>query len=170
MKLGLLIRKMMEAELKEKFKDVNTFFILRYSKVSASDLNILRENLRKIDSRIFMTKNVLLKRLFLERVLTKNLIDLVSGNTAVVFVKEPLAVAKVLSDLMKNYTGIEFRGGIMGEKILDLDDFKILSSLPSLEFLKAKVLLQMKSPIISFTNTLRGVLNKLVFLLKAIKK
>lgn len=170
MRLGILIRQMMERELRKRFEDTDIFFILRYSKLSATDFNILRENLRETDSRIFVIKNVLLKRIFSDQELTKDLVNLISQNTAIVFVKDPLASAKVLSDFTKKHTGLEFKGGLLGERILDLNDFKTLSSLPSLEFLKAKILLQMKSPIISLLNALKGNLNKLILVLKAIGK
>ena len=169
MRLGTLVRQMMEEELRKNFKDTDTFFILRYFKVTASDFNILRENLRKTGSKLFVTKNILLKRLFLEKAL-KDFANSVSQNTAIVFVKDPLVVAKSLSGFMKNYPGIEFKAGVMKERFLDLNDFKFLSSLSSLEFLKAKILLQMKTPIISLTNILRANLNRFILLLKAIKK
>ena len=170
MKVGHLMRQMMEEELRRNFKDTDTFFILTYFKVTASALNILREDLRKTGSKLFVTKNILLKRIFLEKDLTKDFANSVLQNTAIVFVKDLLAVAKSLSGFMKNYPGIEFKAGVMKGRFLDLNDFKLLSSLPSLEFLKAKILLQMKTPIISLTNILKANLNRFILLLQAIKE
>jgi large subunit ribosomal protein L10 len=170
LRLGRLVCQMMEEELRKSFEDVDTFFILRYSKVKATDFNILRENLRKSNSRIFVTKNVLLKRIFSDQPLTKTLTDLVSQNTAVVFVKDPLAVAKVLSEFMKENPGLEFKGGLLGERVLDLNDLKSLSVLHSIDFLKAKVISQIQLPLASLINTLKGIVNRFLIVLKAIKK
>jgi len=169
-RLGILLRQIMERELKKNFKDTDTFFILRFLKVTASDLNILRENLKKIDSKFFVTRNVLLKRIFCSKDLTKDLVSYICGNTAVVFGKDVLVSSKILADFMKDHPDIEFRAGVLGKRILDLNDFKILSTLPSLESLKVKVLLQMKSPLVSLGNIMNGILNKFILVLKATKK
>lgn len=168
MRFGIRIRQLMEEELKKNFEDKDAFFILKYSKVCASDLNILRENLKKSGSQFLVVKNFLLKRIFSQRNLTKELMNFVSGNTAVIFGGDILASSRILDSFMKDHTDIEFKAGILGERILDLNDFKFLSRLFSLEFLKAKLLLQMKSPLISFANTLGGILNKFILVLKAV--
>lgn len=170
MRLGVFVRQLIERELRENLKNSEAFFIFGYSKIKASDFDMLRENLKRIDSKFFVTRNILLKRILSENNSTKELIDSILQNTAVIFIKDPLVTAKLLSEFIKDHKGIEFKGGLLGERILDLGDFKDLSNLSSLEFLKAKLLFQMKSPLSSFTSTLKRVLSRFVLVLKAIRK
>ena len=81
-----------------------------------------------------------------------------------------MAPAKVLTEFAKSNDKLGIKMGVMGGKILDLDDIKALSALPSREVLLAQVLSTMNAVPTSFVRVLSGVVSNFMNVLQAIKE
>ena len=95
---------------------------------------------------------------------------LLTGSTALLFgYKDQVMPTKVLAAFMKENEKLSIKGGILDGKLIDTKTVTMLSKLPSKEVLLAKVFGGMKAPITNLVFDLKGIINKFVYALSAIK-
>ncbi|MCM8771150.1 MAG: 50S ribosomal protein L10 [Candidatus Omnitrophica bacterium] len=170
MKIGQLYRQAANRFIRENLKDVTGLFIVGYSGITASDLNILRESLRKAGSRMLVVKNSIMKRAFSESD-KEGITRFIEGPSSIIFVKDdPVVSAKVLYDFSKDHENLKLKGGLLKDRILDSQNIEMLAKLPSRNVLIAKTVGAIKSPLSSLVFVLEGNLRKLLCVLNEIKK
>ncbi len=158
--------------IKQTFSENQYVFMVDYKGLTVSKISELRNQLRQSDSEMKVLKNTLvlivLKELYPD--IYDQVKDILKGPTAIIFSKkEPVAPAKVLVDFVKKNENTALKGGILESKIINGNEVKSLSALPSKEVLIAKLLMLFNSPITGFVGVLQGNFRNIVYVLDAIK-
>lgn len=168
-KIGRLIRKASENEIRKNLKDVDSVLVVSYSGLSGSDMNTLRQSLRTKESRLFVIKNSITKRVLSDSGL-EDFSKILQGPCGLIFVKDDLiAASKVLYNFAKEHETFKIEGGILKNRILNKADISTLANLLSKEALYAKIVLGIKLPIYGLVGALSNTLKKLVIVLDVIK-
>lgn len=169
-KIGLLIKEVSEARIKNTLKESNALFIVKYSGVSGLGLSTLRQNLKGANASLFVVKNSVARRALKESG-HSGLIPSVEGPCGLVFAKdEPVEVSKVLFNFTKENENLKLEIGFLQDKIIDKKDIELLAKLPSKQVLRAQVVMALNSPISGLVMTLNQLLVKFVYCLDQIKQ
>jgi large subunit ribosomal protein L10 len=157
-------------EFNEKFRTSPSLFVVEYKGLSVKDIERLRRRLKKAKADFRVTKNTLLKIASHETDVEK-IKDLFDGPTAVAICKEdPVSVAKVFAESVKELPILKLKGGIVEGKIIGIDDVSKLSRLPSREVLLARLLGLLSTPISNFMGTLMELQRRLLYALAAVEE
>ena len=156
-------------DIKEKFDKSKVVILTDYKGLTMSQLSKLRGKLRTIDAEYKVFKNTLISRAIKDK--SYDGIDpLLTGSTAILFgYKDQVAPTKVLSEFIKENEKPGIKGGLLDGKVIDTKTITMLAKLPSREVLLGRVVGTMKAPITNFVLDCKGILNKFVYALSAIR-
>jgi large subunit ribosomal protein L10 len=141
-------------EIAAQIGEAEAIFAVDYRGISVSQAAQLRGALREADASFRIVKNRLTKRAA-EQVGEERLDELLSGPTALTFVRGDTAqAAKAISTFNKEHEVLTFRGGFMGELVLDEEKFKWIARLPSRQVLDGQLAGVVASPL---TGLVRGL-------------
>jgi large subunit ribosomal protein L10 len=91
-----------------------------------------------------------------------------TGQTAIIVGgRNPSEVAKIIAKYFKDKEKLALKGGVLGQSRLSADDVVALSTLPSIEALRAQLLGLLSSPATSLVRVLQGVPQSLLNVLQA---
>jgi large subunit ribosomal protein L10 len=145
-------------EIAAQIEGAEAIFAVDYRGISVPQAAELRTKLRETDSSFRVVKNRLTKRAA-EQVGEERLADLLVGPTALTFVRgDTAAAAKAIATFNKEHDILTYKGGLMGETVLDDAAFKSIARLPSREVLVGQFAGLVASPL---TGVVRG-LNALI--------
>jgi large subunit ribosomal protein L10 len=145
-------------EVAAQIEGAEAIFAIDYRGISVPQAAELRSKLRETDSSFRVVKNRLTKRAA-EQVGEERLADLLVGPTALTFVRgDTAAAAKAITTFNKEHDVLTYKGGLMGETVLDEAAFKSIARLPSREVLVGQFAGLVASPL---TGVVRG-LNALI--------
>jgi large subunit ribosomal protein L10 len=145
-------------EIAAQIEGAEAIFAVDYRGISVPQAAELRTKLRETDSSFRVVKNRLTKRAA-EQVGEERLADLLVGPTALTFVRgDTAAAAKAITTFNKTHDVLTYKGGLMGETVLDDEAFKSIARLPSREVLVGQFAGLVASPL---TGVVRG-LNALI--------
>jgi large subunit ribosomal protein L10 len=145
-------------EIAAQIEGAEAIFAVDYRGISVPQAAELRTKLRETDSSFRVVKNRLTK-LAATQVGEDRLADLLVGPTALTFVRgDTAAAAKAITTFNKQHDVLTFKGGLMGEVVLDDAGFKSIARLPSREVLVGQFAGIVASPL---TGIVRG-LNALI--------
>jgi large subunit ribosomal protein L10 len=151
----------------EEFSRSQAVFLTDYRGLPVAELNRLRNKMREAGSGYHVVKNRLVKLALREAGLPVPE-ELLQGPTAIGFCYEDAVTpAKVLTEYTKESKVLTIKGGILGERVIDVQAISSLADLPSRDVLLAQVLSGVQSPIAGLVNVLSGTLRGLVTVLKA---
>ena len=156
-------------ELKDRFANSKSAILVDYRGLTAQEANELRKQFREAGVVYKVYKNTLIEIAARELGL-EDLIPYLEGPTAIAFgVEEPVAPAKILSDNINKLKKMEFKGGVVDGKIIDVEGVQALAKLPSREELIAKMLGSMNAPIANLVGVLSGPMRAFVYALEGIR-
>jgi large subunit ribosomal protein L10 len=145
-------------EIAAQIEGAEAIFAVDYRGISVPQAAELRSKLRETDSSFRVVKNRLTKRAA-EQAGEERLADLLVGPTALTFVRgDTAAAAKAITTFNKEHDVLTYKGGLMGETVLDDAAFKSIARLPSREVLVGQFAGLVASPL---TGIVRG-LNALI--------
>jgi large subunit ribosomal protein L10 len=145
-------------EIAAQIEGAEAIFAVDYRGISVPQAAELRTKLRETDSSFRVVKNRLTK-LAATQVGEDRLADLLVGPTALTFVRgDTAAAAKAITTFNKTHDVLTFKGGLMGEVVLDEAGFTAIAKLPSREVLIGQFAGIVASPL---TGIVRG-LNALI--------
>jgi large subunit ribosomal protein L10 len=145
-------------EIAAQIEGAEAIFAVDYRGISVPQAAELRGKLRETDSSFRVVKNRLTKRAA-EQVGEDRLADLLIGPTALTFVRgDTAAAAKAITTFNKEHDVLTYKGGLMGETVLDDAAFNSIARLPSREVLVGQFAGLVASPL---TGVVRG-LNALI--------
>jgi large subunit ribosomal protein L10 len=145
-------------EIAAQIEGAEAIFAVDYRGISVPQAAELRSKLRETDSSFRVVKNRLTKRAA-EQVGEERLADLLVGPTALTFVRgDTAAAAKAITTFNKAHDVLTYKGGLMGETVLDDEAFNSIARLPSREVLVGQFAGLVASPL---TGVVRG-LNALI--------
>lgn len=136
-------------------------FAVDYRGISVAQAADLRAKLREADASFRIVKNSLTERAA-DQVGAESLKALLSGPTALTFVRGDAALAaKALADQARATQLLPFKGGLMDGDVLDADQIRAISRLPSREVLYGQLVGIVASPISGLVRTLNALVGGL---------
>ena len=133
--MNLEEKKQIVHDLNERFSKAAVVIVTDYKGLDVAAMNDLRRKLRKEEVEYQVVKNSLMIRAAQET--DVDLIkEIFKGPSAVAMsYSDPVAPAKVLTDFAKDHEVFEIKVGVMDGKVIELNEIKALSALPSREAL-----------------------------------
>jgi large subunit ribosomal protein L10 len=129
------------AELAERLKSTDTLIVADYRGLTVTEIGELRGKLIEAGARFSVVKNTL-TRIAAEQAGSKDVLELIDGPTAIAFIEpdgDPVATAKVLSDVAKASRVLVIRGGLLDGRPITEADVASLSKLPPDDVLRAQL-------------------------------
>lgn len=137
------------AELKDKFERATSVFVADYRGLGVAQMETLRGDIRKAeasDGEFRVAKNSVLK-LASNGGPAEGLQEHFSGTTSIaISFGDPVALAKTLVDYAKDNEDFEIRSAVVDGEVLDNAGIKHLSTLPSLDELRGKLVGLLQAP------------------------
>ena len=145
-------------------------FLLGFKGITVPQVTELRNRVRATGGEYLVVKNNLALRAIDSTALAELEPHFV-GPTAVVYsAKDPVALAKALTDFAKEVPAIEFKAGMVERRPVAAGQIKEIAQLPSRDELIAKLLYLLQSPIVRFARVLAAVPRGLVVVLDEVRK
>lgn len=156
-------------ELGEKIAENKTFLVTNYNGLTSKDSNELRLSLydQKMDFKAVKKKlvDLALRRSGLEGLKLSQ----EEGQMALAWGEDGIGLVKAISGFAKKLGKDDMIvGGFLEGKFLAKEDIIILSQLPSLDVMRARLIGALKGNIFALVNVLSGNQRKLVLTLKAV--
>ena len=149
-------------------KSAEAMFAIDYRGISVSQAAELRGKLREADASFKIVKNRLTK-LAADKAGTQGLDEVLQGPTALTFVKGDTAqAAKAITTFNKEHDVLTYKGGLMGEELLDEQQFMAIAKLPSRDELNAQLAGIVASPIVTLTRGLGSMISGLAIQLQQV--
>jgi len=132
-------------------------FLVGYQGITVPQVTELRNRVRNSGGEYVVVKNTVALRAIDSKALAQ-LKDHFTGPTAVVFSsKDPVALAKALTDSVKDMPALQFKAGMVEGRAIGAEQIKDIASLPSREELLAKLLFLLQAPIVRFVRVLAAL-------------
>jgi large subunit ribosomal protein L10 len=158
------------AEIATQIDESNAIFAVDYRGISVSQAAELRSNLREADALFKVVKNSLTERAA-DQVGAEALKDYLTGPTALTFVRGDIAVAaKALADYGRAIQLLPVKGGLMEGAVLDVEQIRTLSRLPSREALYGQLVGVVASPVSGLVRTLNALISGLAVALGGVRE
>lgn len=161
-------KKQIADDLKQRFDKSTIVILTDYKGLDVEGMNKLRRQLTEAKAEYQVAKNSLLVRAS-----ENNDVSLIKDNfkgpsAVVVSYDDPVTPAKILTQFEKENDKLEVKVGVMSGRILNQEDIKALSALPSREVLLGQVLSAMNGVPTGFVRALSDVPRRLLNVLQAI--
>lgn len=155
-------------EAKNLISNSKGFYVIDYKGWNVAEINNLRRKLKEKQAQMKVIKNTLFTIALKD--LNINVFEKFEGTNAFVFVKgdevEPL---KVISEFIKETNKGALKVGYINGVKYDANQLEVLSKLPSINELRAKVVGAINAPIYNLVYSLKALLINLVLVLTQIK-
>ncbi len=153
----------------ERFLKSKIVILTDYKGLDVETINALRRKLKAANIEYRVVKNTLLIRAAKDTDADR-IRDHFAGPIAIAMgFDDPVAPAKALFDFAKENEKLEIKVGVMGNRVLDLNAIKSLSTLPSREVLLGRLLCVLNAVPTSLVRALSNVPERLLYVLQAIK-
>lgn len=113
------------------FNDFDNFFIVEYRGIKVNNLTKLRRELRAKNMKINIYKNSFVFRALSNSKLKASLENYIEGPNAFVFSNDEIVCPKILSNFSKENEKFVIKCGFVNNKIINAEEIKIISNLPS---------------------------------------
>jgi large subunit ribosomal protein L10 len=143
---------MNRTEKKEMIENLNSdlsksavVIVAHYKGLTVADMTNLRVKIRDAGASFKVTKNKL-TQIALKGTLFDNISGMFVGPTAIAYSSDPVVAAKIISEFAKTNDKLVILGGAFGATLLDAKAVEVLSKLPSLDELRAKIVGLINAP------------------------
>jgi large subunit ribosomal protein L10 len=158
------------AELKEEFQSTGNALVVSYKGLTVEKDWQLRRALREANLSYRVVKNTL-SRIAVEGTPLEPLKEHFVGMTAVAYsAKDPVGLAKVLSNFAKDNAQLTFKAGVVEGRVIKIKDIEALARMPSKEELVSRLMFLLNSPAQRIASALIGVPRNLVIVINEIAK
>ena len=149
------------AEIAAHIDESHAIFAVDYRGISVPQVAELRSKLREADATFTVVKNSLTERAA-DQSGAETLKDYLSGPTALTFVRGDVATAaKAIADYGRATQLLPFKGGLMDGAVLDVEQIRSLSRLPSRDVLYAQLVGVVASPVNGLVRSLSALIGGL---------
>lgn len=143
-------------------KGTDVYYFLDYRGLTFAEATELRARLAKGDASLKVVKNTLAKIAAADAGV-EGIDALLQGPTAIAYCYgDPVRVAKIIQDFIKEKKKTVLRGGKLERSILTASDMERLATLPSREQLIAQMIGAIASPLTGLVNVLNAPIRGLV--------
>ena len=146
--------------------DNSLVLVFHYRGMSMNEMTDLRVQSFNSGCNIKVTNNRLAK-LALKETNKADLSDFFDGPTAIAYSNDPVSLTKLLVEFAKNNNNLVVLGGIMDNEILSVEKIEILSKLPTLEEIRAKLIGLISTPAQKIASVLTAPSGDLARIVKA---
>lgn len=135
-------------DLMARLSDKQMIITVRYSNVSAGDMDALRRAVRDGGGLMYIAKNTLVKRAA-EHLGLKGLDTIIDGPTGYVTVEDDIAGAAnaLVSEIKERNLEVTILGGVIDNAIVDAGRVEQISQLPSRDELVTRLAISINSPL-----------------------
>lgn len=148
-------------DIAERFNGSDAALLTEYRGLRVSEIAEVRNSLRESDTDYKVLKNTL-ARIAVREVGLDELVDMLTGPTAIAFIKgDAAAAAKALDEAAKKFPVLTIKGGVLNGKVISADQAKELAKLEPREVLLAKIAMLMNSPAQQTVNVFAALLRDL---------
>lgn len=156
--------------LAEEINASEAVFAVDYRGISVPQAAELRSKLRDADATFRVVKNSLTERAA-DQVGAETLKPMLTGPTALTFVRGDAALAaKAIADLARTTQLVPFKGGLMNGDVLDANQIRSISRLPSREVLYGQLVGIVASPISGLVRTMNALVGGLAVALGQVQE
>jgi large subunit ribosomal protein L10 len=149
------------AEIAESIKEAGAVFAVDYRGISVPQAAELRTRLRDVDATFRVVKNSLTERA-VDEVGADTLKALLEGPTALTFVRGDAALAaKAIQTFRRETDALEFKGGLLGDEAVDIEQLLALARLPARDVLYGQLVGVVASPISGLVRGLNALIGGL---------
>jgi large subunit ribosomal protein L10 len=166
--LNLEQKQAVVAEVSKVIADAEVAAVAEYRGLTVAQMTVLRQKARKADVYVRIVKNTLVRRA-VQGSPFECMQDQLVGPLAFVASKDPVAVAKTLTEFAKDNDKLIVKVGAMGGKLLSEAEMKALAALPGRDQLLAMLMGTMQAPVQKFVATLNEVPARFVRTLAAVR-
>jgi large subunit ribosomal protein L10 len=160
-------RKFVEEWSKE-ISGVPYAILVDYRGLTVAEEGRLRRRIKEAGNYYRVVKNNLAK-IAVPGTLLEPLSDHFVGPCAVAWCTEdPVGMAKILVEFSKDAPALEIKAGVLDGKILDSEEVRQLSKMPSREEMLAKLLYLMKYPVQGLATSLKNIIRNLAIVLNQV--
>jgi large subunit ribosomal protein L10 len=145
------------AEIAESIKEAGAVFAVDYRGISVPQAAELRTRLRDVDATFRVVKNSLTERA-VDEVGADTLKALLEGPTALTFVRGDAALAAKAIQTFRRETTLEFKGGLLGDEAVDIEQLLALARLPARDVLYGQLVGVVASPISGLVRGLNALI------------
>ena len=157
------------ADLTSVFHEAQAVIVTDFKGITMEVLRDMRGKMRAAGCEYQVAKNTLVKIAAKDTPMSQ-LDDMMIGNNAIGYTRnDPAALAKALCDFAKTNDKFVIKGGVLGDKVLNVAQIKALASLPSREIMLATLLGTMNAVPTNFVRVLAAVPQNLLYALSAIR-
>jgi large subunit ribosomal protein L10 len=154
-------------QYKEWLSENNGVVFASYSGITVKELEGLRRKIREIGGEFHVVKNTLIQ-LALDDAGLNLPQEVLQGTTAIGFTSEDIpGLAKAISDLAKESSAMDIKGGVVDRVIYNGAQMKNLADLPPLPIIQAQLLSMIQTPAGRVANALASSVRQLVNVTKA---
>ena len=157
------------SSLREGLTESNLVIVTQQKGLSVAEVSDLRRQIREVGAQYKVAKNTL-ARLAVAGTDMESINVFFSGPTALAYSKDPVAAAKVTMKFANSNEKLKILGGILNGKVLNGKDIEILSKLPSLDELRAKIIGIISTPATRVAGVLQAPAGKLARVFSAYGK
>ena len=169
MSLNREIKEKRAKEIREDFKNNQTFFLVDYINIPVSKSIELRTKLRENNCSIKVIKNRLALKA-LKNDIPEEFKEKFRGPTAIAFtVDNPVSLARILDDFIDTHKILGVKAGIVEGQLVESDRFKEIAGLGSRDELMAKIGYLMAAPLMKFLRTWQAPFSSLGSMLSQLK-
>ncbi|MHB1949857.1 MAG: 50S ribosomal protein L10 [Acidiferrobacteraceae bacterium] len=168
MSLNLEQKQAVVAEVAEIVSGAKAAVVAEYSGLTVAQMTGLRRKAHEAGVYLKVIKNTLVRRAVTGSDF-ECLKDHVYGPLAFAVGKDPVAIAKVVSEFAKDNARFVVKAGAMDGRLMSREDLEILAKLPGRDMLLAMVMGTMKAPVQKFVQTLNEIPARFVRTLAAVR-
>ncbi len=158
-------------EIQDKLNQAKSVVLADYRGLSVEKISDLRNRVKAVGGELKVNKNRLIKLAFTAANLTLETDEVLTGPTAILYAfADEIAPIKALYEFFKENDLPKIKVGFLAKEFLAEDRVINLAQLPSREQLQTQLVVILNSPIAGLVYALKGNLNKLVGVLKALQE
>jgi large subunit ribosomal protein L10 len=157
-------------EIAEAFRETDVYYFVDYRGLTVAEAKDLRVRLRGVGARLMVVKNTLAKIAAAEAGV-EGLDELLAGPTAIAYsTGDPVRVAKILQDFIREKKKAAVRGGKLQRSVLQAGDVERLAVMPSREQLLAQMAGAIASPLSGLANVMNAPLRELAAVMGQVRE
>jgi large subunit ribosomal protein L10 len=170
----MITREIKENEIKllaEKFQKAKATFLVDFKGMKVEQVTALRKKIFPLGAEMRVVRNTLAKRAAKDFPQISEAIDSsLKGTNALMFAyTDPSALAKILTGFAKDIEFLQIKTGVMDGQKMDQGKITFLSTLPTLDVLRAQFLALLNTPASQLVRTINEVPSSLARVLAAKK-
>ncbi len=138
-----------------------------YRGLTVKEMQALRRQVKDAGGRMRVVKNTLF-RIALERSGLPVPTDMLVGPVLVGFgVEDVPPVAKAFVEYAKEVSALKIKGGMLGERLLSVEEVEDLAKLPPLDVLRAQLVAAIQGPLTNLVGIISAPMREIAYVLQA---